>query len=495
MRGDVVFAGVLGNPGRHLGAVPEPAIGRLLGQGRAEFLLLVCGEQRTRGRGRLLPPAIAQGIRAVVGVATHYGTGVVIEELVSNRDTAVSLPPSSGRGGISFLGVDAGQEQPPDKCAATSKASRPHRRDKRLPGIVISLLAGRTKPRWDDLEQGLPVVYICHLSDAAVSPCSVGCDSAADSFGQEKILTRQPILAKVGVRVGQEGKVPGKDIGNSLDLCRPDQGAPAVLAMPLQVPQNQEGQRRRAPDLGQFHRVRLSACSHTSLTQRLQRIMNPARIQKVAPLIQHHVSHPFSCPSSKCSISPNIGHLFYKGKGNASLRCTAPNATTGGKENAVDDVGYDHALICRNGHVVNAAMIARPENTAPFCERCGSPALPACPSCHAPIRGALLLGGRPHLSTYDAPAYCLACGTPFPWTEQRLEAALILADEMDRLSPKERLLLQQSIEAIVRDRPDSTLAVLRFEKLMAKAGKAAAESLQQIMVQIVTEAMKKAIWG
>lgn len=153
------------------------------------------------------------------------------------------------------------------------------------------------------------------------------------------------------------------------------------------------------------------------------------------------------------------------------------------------------AVICTNGHVLNAAALAYPDPDAAFCDRCGSPALSRCPSCAAPIRGEFHISGMLSLSPYSMPAYCHACGSAYPWTEERLAGAALLADEMDQLSTWEREQLKESIRAVACDAPTSAAHVARLKRLLARVGDAAADSFRQILVDIVTEAVRKALWG
>lgn len=159
------------------------------------------------------------------------------------------------------------------------------------------------------------------------------------------------------------------------------------------------------------------------------------------------------------------------------------------------DSWYDTAIICINGHVLNAAATTYPAPTAGFCDRCGAPSLACCPSCAAPIRGEFHLAGTISLTPYVVPAYCPSCGTPYPWTAARLRAAAELADLMERLTPRERQLLKDSIHSLACDGPSSPLAVVRLKQLLAKVGPAAADSFRQILTDILTEAVRKALWG
>jgi len=92
------------------------------------------------------------------------------------------------------------------------------------------------------------------------------------------------------------------------------------------------------------------------------------------------------------------------------------------------------------------------------------------------------------------PSFCPDCGKPYPWTEAKLKAAQELSDELDNLSSEERNLLKKSLDDIVRDTPQTTVAATRFKKLVAKAGKVAADGFRDILVDVLSEAAKKIIW-
>ena len=91
-------------------------------------------------------------------------------------------------------------------------------------------------------------------------------------------------------------------------------------------------------------------------------------------------------------------------------------------------------------------------------------------------------------------SFCDECGKPYPWTEAKLKAAKELADLLDNLNPEERNLLKKSLDDIVRDTPQTTVAVTRFKKLVAKAGPVAADGFRKILVDVLSEAVRKAIW-
>lgn len=135
-----------------------------------------------------------------------------------------------------------------------------------------------------------------------------------------------------------------------------------------------------------------------------------------------------------------------------------------------------------------------PERMRKFCESCGAPTITACPLCHEPIpgfyRNSAVIGAG-----YEAPAFCGDCGQPFPWTQHRLEAARELAGEAEHLSTEEKQQLADSLDDLTRDTPRTQVAAGRFKRLVAKAGVETGNALRAVLVDVMSEAAKKAIWG
>ena len=93
-----------------------------------------------------------------------------------------------------------------------------------------------------------------------------------------------------------------------------------------------------------------------------------------------------------------------------------------------------------------------------------------------------------------APSFCHGCGKPLPWTLQALKAAAELAELQDNLSTADRELLKKSFDDLIRDTPQTTVATQRVKMLLAKAGKSTLESFRSILVNIVTETVKKQLF-
>jgi hypothetical protein len=157
--------------------------------------------------------------------------------------------------------------------------------------------------------------------------------------------------------------------------------------------------------------------------------------------------------------------------------------------------GFDTAQICTNGHVINQYAASQPGYNSPHCAKCGAPTITKCPKCENRIRGYYHVPGVVSLCGPDpAPGFCAECGAAFPWTEERLSAAREFIRELDRLDDTEKGLLSRSLDDLVRDTPNTTMAVQRFKKYAAKAGTSAVEGLRTILVEVMVEAAKRQIW-
>lgn len=157
---------------------------------------------------------------------------------------------------------------------------------------------------------------------------------------------------------------------------------------------------------------------------------------------------------------------------------------------------FDVAQVCLNGHVVTPASQRSPERQQRRCVKCGEATITACPECKAEIRGYYYVPGVIDLTGgYSLPSFCHDCGKAYPWTSRRLEAAKAYAQELNALTPEERVQLAVSLDELVKDTPMAQVAAGRFKRLAAKAGKEASGFFRDILVDVFSETVKKAIWG
>jgi hypothetical protein len=55
--------------------------------------------------------------------------------------------------------------------------------------------------------------------------------------------------------------------------------------------------------------------------------------------------------------------------------------------------------------------------------------------------------------------------------------------------------LAESLPDLVRDTPKTRAATIRWSQLLRKGGGAAAGALRDVLINVVSEAVSKAIWG
>lgn len=156
---------------------------------------------------------------------------------------------------------------------------------------------------------------------------------------------------------------------------------------------------------------------------------------------------------------------------------------------------YDTAQICLNGHVINSMARDYPQSNQKFCSECGAETIMECPSCHSKIRGHYHIPGVIGGYSYEAPSYCYNCGEAYPWTKIKLQAAADLADEFDELSDDEKNKLKLSLPELIKDTPQTVVAETRFKRIMKKAGAEAYDGMKTILVDVVSETVKKSLFG
>ncbi len=160
----------------------------------------------------------------------------------------------------------------------------------------------------------------------------------------------------------------------------------------------------------------------------------------------------------------------------------------------MSDNWYDTAQVCLNGHPINSMARLSPQRNQKFCSKCGAQTITECQLCKAPIRGYYHSNVTVIGFEYVPPKFCDNCGKPYPWTDLKLKAAQELIDEAEKLTDREKDILKQSLDDLVRDTPNTQVAVLRFKKLAAKAGDVVLGGLRDIMVDVASETAKKILF-
>jgi hypothetical protein len=146
---------------------------------------------------------------------------------------------------------------------------------------------------------------------------------------------------------------------------------------------------------------------------------------------------------------------------------------------------YCAAQICLRGHVHSVDGTHYKQNER--CPRCGEPCIDHCPSCKAPIRGAVV-----YSKDYTLAFYCYKCGRPYPWMEDRLSTAKELLDHDDKLTIEEREKLWGLLQYVMSD-PKSDMVPAKkklFEIGISKALPTTREFFLDLMAKFGAEMLK-----
>lgn len=152
---------------------------------------------------------------------------------------------------------------------------------------------------------------------------------------------------------------------------------------------------------------------------------------------------------------------------------------------------YDTAQICLNGHMVNFYSDSQPGSNQKFCSDCGAPTIRQCPNCETKIRSFKHIPGVVYFPKQEAKKYCFNCGKPFPWTEEIIKNAKEFADELD-LDTEEKGELKENVENLINDK-NIEVSGMKIKRILKNAGSTAAEGLKTIVVNVLSEAAKKAV--
>ena len=156
---------------------------------------------------------------------------------------------------------------------------------------------------------------------------------------------------------------------------------------------------------------------------------------------------------------------------------------------------YRIAEICLNGHVTTSLADTMPQFRENYCSRCGEATITKCPNCSVSIRGSYDDPERLLLPKYIKPSFCHNCGKPFPWTDRSMQAANELIALTGKFGEPELTQFKTDLDSLMKDTPQTKVASFRVKTILGKVGKEIASGVRDILVDIVSETAKKAIWG
>ncbi|WP_405100748.1 DUF2321 domain-containing protein [Oceanobacillus sp. FSL H7-0719] len=151
---------------------------------------------------------------------------------------------------------------------------------------------------------------------------------------------------------------------------------------------------------------------------------------------------------------------------------------------------YTDATICLNGHIASSAK----SNYRKFCKECGSKTISTCQKCNTHIQGTY---ETPDVFAfgYDRPSYCHECGHPYPWTSQIIDNALELISLDDDLPSDHKEIIKNTFPDLVVETPTTPVAAAKYKKYISKSAEYIQEGMKNLLIDVVTENVKKSLWG
>jgi len=164
---------------------------------------------------------------------------------------------------------------------------------------------------------------------------------------------------------------------------------------------------------------------------------------------------------------------------------------------------YDVQQVCENGHQITGCCNLCPEEKKEFCKDCGAPTITACPSCGKEIQGTQIevlqtswidarqggggkmVPGRPA----DVPSYCERCGKPYPWTENKIMAAIQVFAELG-IDENEEDTIDDDMHNIARDIPQAKPSAIRIKRICEKLGPLAYNVVMEFATKTTAEILK-----
>jgi hypothetical protein len=154
---------------------------------------------------------------------------------------------------------------------------------------------------------------------------------------------------------------------------------------------------------------------------------------------------------------------------------------------------YDTALICLNGHLINPAARLHPQHNRDFCTQCGAKTIQRCPSCSADILGEYHYPNVVSLEPFPVPSYCHKCGARYPWMETKIQDARRRIKELKSLSDEDKDVLLMILDDLIRQTPETELAVERFKNLLRGIRPDVRVLIKEILSGVATDLAKKTL--
>lgn len=155
---------------------------------------------------------------------------------------------------------------------------------------------------------------------------------------------------------------------------------------------------------------------------------------------------------------------------------------------------YDVQQVCENGHRITGCYNIEPEDRQEFCKKCGAKTIIAFPDCGKEIQGDRIeeqwMGEWGGVESVCVPSYCSNCGKPYSWTQKKITTAIQILAEFGELDEEEKNTIEQDIENVAKDVPETELSARRIKRIWDKGKKVGYEVIMELASRTAAKILK-----
>jgi hypothetical protein len=100
-----------------------------------------------------------------------------------------------------------------------------------------------------------------------------------------------------------------------------------------------------------------------------------------------------------------------------------------------------------------------------------------------------------YLYKYRRPNYCYSCSKPFPWVEKTLENAVELLALDSKLDSETKEAIKNALPDLLVETPTTNVAVAKYKTYILKASEIVKDGMHNLIVDVVSETVKKSLFG
>lgn len=155
---------------------------------------------------------------------------------------------------------------------------------------------------------------------------------------------------------------------------------------------------------------------------------------------------------------------------------------------------YYTQLVCMNGHQVTDRLETY-SGIKNYCKDCGSKTISTCQNCSTSITGDYEVPGVVALGfETPVPSYCPFCGEAYPWTSKIIENAVELVAIDNNLDEHSKSIIKNTLPDLLVETPTTPVAANKFKMVMEKASNSIKDGMYNLLVDTVSETVKKVIF-